>query len=221
MFFKHFCKKEFSESEKLTEEKIAFRKKMRKKINDFISDKEKGEDEITKSSSAFLESDFYKNAGIIFAFISCKNEISTARIIAKSIQDAKRVAVPKVIPGTNKMDFYLLEKLPLNVQTKPGEFGIPEPCDNLKKVNLKRIPKNAVVLMPGLAFSFDGSRIGKGKGFYDVFLSELAKNENFKENGVKIGYCFDFQLQKNIPHGEKDQKADWLLAGGKLIKCSL
>lgn len=158
---------------------------------------------------------------MIFCFISCKNEISTDRILVKSILDNKQIAVPRVIPGTNKMDFYILEKLPVNSQTEPGAFGIPEPKTNLKKVNIRFIPKNAVMLMPGTAFSKDGSRIGKGKGFYDVYLEEVNKKSRaFRKTGVKIGYCYDMQIAEKIPSAEHDVKVDYIISESGLIKCS-
>lgn len=158
---------------------------------------------------------------MIFCFISCKNEISTDRILVKSILDNKQIAVPRVIPGTNKMDFYILEKLPVNSQTEPGAFGIPEPKTNLKKVNIRFIPKNAVMLMPGTAFSKDGTRIGKGKGFYDVYLEEVYKKSRaFRKSGIKIGYCYDMQIEEKIPSAENDVKVDYVISESGILKCS-
>lgn len=50
--------------------------------------------------------------------------------------------------------------------------------------------KPDVLLVPGLAFSKKGKRLGRGKGFYDKYL------ENHKT--IKIGLCFEVQLEENL-----------------------
>ena len=50
----------------------------------------------------------------------------------------------------------------------------------------------SVVFVPGLAFDYKGARLGRGKGFYDRYLS------SFK--GVKVGVCHWTRfLTKPIP----------------------
>ena len=45
-------------------------------------------------------------------------------IIARALADGKRVAVPRCVPGTRVMDFYLIES---RDDLEPGAFGILEP----------------------------------------------------------------------------------------------
>ena len=60
-----------------------------------------------------------------------------------------------------------------------------------------------VLIIPGLGFAQNGDRLGRGKGYFDRFLS------NFK--GVKIGVCFDEQVFEKIPTDEHDVKLDYLI----------
>ncbi len=59
------------------------------------------------------------------------------------------------------------------------------------------------VLVPGLAFSKEGKRLGRGMGFYDRFLSKIR--------APKIGIAFELQIEKNIPMTEFDQKVDMVV----------
>ena len=68
-----------------------------------------------------------------------------------------------------------------------------------------------VVLVPSLAMSEDGSRLGRGKGFYDRYLSDYR--------GVKIGICFSMQLQTEVPTEEHDVKLDFIVTEEKIINC--
>lgn len=55
-------------------------------------------------------------------------------------------------------------------------------------------------LVPGLAFSKKGERIGRGKGFYDRTLQGLR--------GLKVGVCYSYQLFEELPCEDHDVKMD-------------
>lgn len=67
-----------------------------------------------------------------------------------------------------------------------------------------------VMLIPGLGFSAQGERLGRGKGFYDRYLN------NYK--GFKIGVCFDCQLSEvSLPTDSWDIKMDYIITETKCI----
>nr|MCR4899844.1 hypothetical protein [Treponema sp.] len=91
-------------------------------------------------------------------------------------------------------------------QTESGTLGISEPDENLLvPVNLNKLKnKKTLILVPGRAFTLSGDRLGRGKGFYDRFLSELKDKKNITLAGV----CFDFQIKKSLPVNDRDVKVD-------------
>jgi 5-formyltetrahydrofolate cyclo-ligase len=78
----------------------------------------------------------------------------------------------------------------------PGQFGIraPNPGPSLEQLDL--------IIVPGLAFTSEGCRLGRGSGYYDRFLSEIPGST------FKLGVCFDFQFLAEIPHEPHDVKMD-------------
>lgn len=50
-----------------------------------------------------------------------------------------------------------------------------------------------LILVPGLAFSKDRRRLGRGGGFFDRLLAGRAAN------AFKLGLCFSFQVLDSIP----------------------
>ena len=57
-----------------------------------------------------------------------------------------------------------------------------------------------MIIVPGMAFDVNNNRLGRGKAFYDKFLSQTSV--------CKIGVGFDFQLVDELPNTEKDIKMD-------------
>lgn len=55
-----------------------------------------------------------------------------------------------------------------------------------------------LMLVPGIAFSVDGHRLGRGGGFYDRLLAGRARA------AFKIGICFPLQLRPTVPHEAHD-----------------
>jgi 5-formyltetrahydrofolate cyclo-ligase len=74
-----------------------------------------------------------------------------------------------------------------------GRFGIPEPRSRCDRVDAVRLD---LAFVPGLGFSPDGGRLGRGRGFYDRLL------EFFR--GRSYGVAFDFQMLPQIPREGHD-----------------
>jgi 5-formyltetrahydrofolate cyclo-ligase len=57
-----------------------------------------------------------------------------------------------------------------------------------------------LVLVPGLAFTRDGGRLGRGGGFFDRFLAHRTPR------AAKVGVCFNFQIVPSLPLEAHDIK---------------
>jgi 5-formyltetrahydrofolate cyclo-ligase len=65
------------------------------------------------------------------------------------------------------------------------------------------LPDNIdVIVVPGLAFSKDRHRLGRGSGYFDRLLAGPAKN------AFKLGICFSFQLVDEVPTESHDVVMD-------------
>ncbi len=54
-----------------------------------------------------------------------------------------------------------------------------------------------VALVPGVAFTAEGARLGRGKGYYDRFLPRLT-------NAYLYGICFPYQVVESLPCSAHD-----------------
>lgn len=101
----------------------------------------------------------------------------------------------------NRLSFHLVHD-PSTL--RHGQFGIMEP-DPL--IHPERSPKDIeLILCPGLAFAEDGTRLGRGKGFYDRILSQLMSA------APKVGVGFALQRHPSLPSDTHDQLMTHLLS---------
>ena len=149
-----------------------------------------------------LETEEYKNASTIAAYMPLESEASTLGIIRKALEDGKKVVLPRV--EANEIVFYDYK---LDDELIKSSFGINEP----KGEEAKKADKDSIdmIILPGLVFDIDRNRLGFGRGFYDRFLCDFNK--------TKIGICFDEQITDLVPTDIFDVKMDEVITDKRLI----
>jgi 5-formyltetrahydrofolate cyclo-ligase len=140
----------------------------------------------------------FKRAKVVMFYVSTDGEVDTALMIDKTLKMGKKVAVPLILKKEKKLIASLI--LDRTKELRPGPYGILQPiASSLRPTPLKDID---LVIVPGIAFDKKGNRLGRGKGYYDRFLSEIPK-------GIPlIGLAFDFQLVDRLPHLAHDLPLD-------------
>ena len=68
------------------------------------------------------------------------------------------------------------------------KMGIWEPIDG----EIVTPTASSVILVPGMAFTREGLRLGRGKGYYDRYLARYPK-------AITIGVCRSYQLVGELP----------------------
>ena len=149
-----------------------------------------------------INSEFYQKAQIVYAYMALPDEVDLSVLIDDALCKNKTVFVPKVVPNSNKMIFFDYSKC----QFENGSFGILEPkTEDIKEEKITG-DQTAIFLVPGRVFGEDGKRIGRGKGFYDIYLSNFLKTQ--KKSVLVAGVCFPIQIGKQVPTTEHDIKMD-------------
>lgn len=143
----------------------------------------------------FAVSALYQQAKTIYGYLPYNQEVRTVPMLQRALDEGKRVAVPKCYG--DEMRFIFLDDLS---QVESGYCGIPEPIADGPVAN----DPTALVLMPGLAFTERGERMGYGGGFYDRFLAA-------EPNHPTLALCYAFQMVEHIPTEEFDIPVDCVL----------
>ena len=123
----------------------------------------------------------------IALFISLNDEPQTSTLI-EELRGSKRIVIPRI--EGEEMEFYDITE-----GVEKGAFGIMEPIATTP-ISPSDID---VMVVPGVVFTREGARCGRGKGFYDKYLSH---------NGFRaytIGVCYPCQIVDNLPTEEHDK----------------
>lgn len=133
-------------------------------------------------------------ARTVLLYYSMADEVDTHGLADRLVADGKTVLLPRV-SGEESMD---LVPYTGRDSLKPcGAFHILEPQGE-PYTDYAAID---VAIVPGVAFTRDGRRMGRGRGYYDRLLPLL-------HNAYKIGLCFPFQLLDDIPTDNHDVVMD-------------
>lgn len=92
--------------------------------------------------------------------------------------------------------------------TEAGKQFAVIPRSALSESDVEFAITPTLVFVPGLAFTREGQRLGRGAGFYDRFLTGRGAN------AVKIGICFEFQIVDSLPSEPHDVVLDAVVTDG-------
>jgi len=141
----------------------------------------------------------FQEAKKIFIYNALADEVQTSDFI-KKWSDKKDFFLPVVIGE----DIVFRAYSP-SVAFNQSSLGIMEPGGE-DFIDYKQID---LVIVPGVAFDRKKNRMGRGKGFYDRFLSKVK--------APKMGICFDFQLLDSIPCDDNDIRMDYIVSENDFI----
>lgn len=143
----------------------------------------------------FLNCSQYREAKTIYGYLPYNQEVRTVPMLEQAMKDGKRVAVPKCYG--DQMRFIYMDDLS---KVEKGYANIPEPIADDPVAD----DKTALVLMPGMAFTTDGKRMGYGGGFYDKFLAAEPDHPT-------VALCYAFQMVEDLPTEDYDIPVDCVL----------
>jgi 5-formyltetrahydrofolate cyclo-ligase len=109
----------------------------------------------------------YRQADTVLGYMNFGAEFASELWVRRVLADGKKLALPRVNHHTSQLDLYRVEDI--ESQLAVGLWGIREPiverCERLAMIN-----EVEFALLPGVAFTRNGTRLGYGRGFYDKLL---------------------------------------------------
>lgn len=144
-----------------------------------------------KISEKFQKIPQVQKAKKIQNYLPIKNEVETKQIIDGLVKRGKIIYLPFYRDG----DYYLSRFEDWDKLEK-GPFGILQPI-RMMTINPREID---IAVLPGLAFSRTGLRLGYGKGVFDRLFG--------KSKALRIGLAYEFQIVNELPKEKHDLVMD-------------
>jgi len=157
-----------------------------------------------RACSLLTETPEYRRAEIIMVFLSLPTETDTTPLVLHAWRDRKRVLAPQVSWEQRRMLPIEIRSLSDNLSESP--LGLREPAQGVP-IPISNID---LVVVPGLGFDEMGNRVGRGRGFYDRFLSHLDWH------GTACGLAMEEQVVDRAPTSDHDRPVDLLVTDKKV-----
>ena len=144
-----------------------------------------------------LTDDRIRSARTVLGFFSMKDEVEMEDILRHLLDMGKKVALP-LVTGPGIMEAVELKSF---ADLVPGDFNIPTVREDAREIIAPH--ELGCIIVPAVAFSDEGYRLGIGGGFYDRYLVRAEKTD-------RLAVVFDCQIfpAEGFPREEYDQQVD-------------
>jgi 5,10-methenyltetrahydrofolate synthetase len=131
--------------------------------------------------------------GVVASYLGMPNEVDLAALhdLARC-----RVVVSHASPD-GSLTFHDLD----TARLEHHPYGFLQPPSSSPVVAAHDLD---VILVPGLVFGRDGSRIGRGAGMYDRYLADIPRGV------VRVGIGSDQTFVESVPMDDHDQPMHWV-----------
>lgn len=155
-----------------------------------------------------LDSQLYRRASAVLVYSSIGNEVGTDLIVDASFDSGRAVFFPRIEKSSKTFSAVQVRS---RGELRTGAFGIPEPDPDLPAASASRLG-TCLICVPGLAFSREGHRLGRGGGHYDRFLADIGPE------AISVGLAFSFQLLDRVPHEGHDERLNFIATESALLR---
>ncbi len=177
------------------------KKELRERMREKTKKNEKYDREIIKKVMSLPE---YSAAKSVFVYIGTGDEINTDILVDDMLSHGKDVYVPLCF-GNGKM---AAKSISSKEELKKGMYNIPEPRADAREIEPGEI---SLIIVPGVAFGRDFTRLGRGGGYYDRFLSQASR-------ATLVAPCREENLIETVPVDEHDCPVDIIVTKDEVLR---
>lgn len=156
-----------------------------------------------------LQHEVYKKSQRLSIFLSMKDEVETEPILRQALDTGKTCYIPRYNSNSNHMDMVRLHTWQEYQSLPVTKWKIKQPLlDELCETALASGGLD-LILIPGLAFTKQGHRLGRGRGYYDTYLTKYRASLSLAPTTIAL--AFNEQILPEIPTEETDVPIDIVL----------
>lgn len=161
----------------------------------------------------------FQNASSVALYMSMPGiEVDTLELIRHCFEQKKHVYLPSCCDNDGKptttMRFLKVDSFDQVTNLEPrGKYKLREPETGEDAMNTGSLD---IIIVPGVAFTTEGYRLGHGAGYYDRYISSFE--EKFKRRPYLVGVGLFEQLVESLPTEHHDWTLDKVHIGGPTVQ---
>lgn len=134
---------------------------------------------------------------VLHCFLPMGSEVDLYPLLDELLEQGVVIYAPKSLKGRVLENYRYMGQHHL----VPGVFGTRHPAGNEPYTGTFDM-----ILVPGLAFTASGDRLGYGAGYYDTFLPQHPE-------AFTVAVCFPFQVHAQLPVEPHDHRMAQVVSG--------
>lgn len=153
---------------------------------------QENKDELSRAiCEKFVSLPEYSAARTVMFYVDVRTEVRTRDFLATALTHGKKIVVPWC-NDTGELELFWLKGME---DLAIGMYKILEPKPELRKLTDRQVSVDELdlIMVPGVAFTREGARMGHGKGYYDKLL------EHARPHAPLVALAFECQLFPEIP----------------------
>ncbi len=159
-----------------------------------------------KIQSRFLATHYYHRARTIALYAPFRGEVPTRDILIAAIADGKVVCYPLSHVRGRVLSFRAITS---ESELEPGRLGVREPALASDLIPVEQID---LFVVPGLGFTQNGKRLGRGGGYYDATLEASSPHSR------RVGLGFNEQVVEWVPTETGDIDMDLVVTESEICR---
>ncbi|MCY3567756.1 MAG: 5-formyltetrahydrofolate cyclo-ligase [Chloroflexi bacterium] len=157
-------------------------------------------------AARLTELEIWARSQVVHCYLGAlPGEVRTRALVERALRERRRVLSPRVRPHGQLEHRELLDTSHL----RDTAFGLLEP--DPEHAPPAEPDEADLIMVPGVAFTAEGARLGMGGGYYDRFLAGTS--------APTIGLAFEMQLRAALPQRPHDQLVDVIITEMRVIPC--
>jgi 5-formyltetrahydrofolate cyclo-ligase len=145
----------------------------------------------------------FLQARVVALYAPLGAEVDPSSLALRAAARGVKLAYPRAVAGSRRLAFALAAPGGL----VPGPLGALEPPPSAPEVPLASID---AVVVPCVAFTAEGLRLGRGGGYYDATLPALPL-------ALRVGVGFEPQLVAELPREAHDALLDAVVTEARTL----
>jgi 5-formyltetrahydrofolate cyclo-ligase len=145
----------------------------------------------------------FRDARVVALYAPLGTEVDGLEIARRALGRGASVVFPRAVPGERRLVFARCAAGEL----VRGPLGAGEPPPGSAEAAPEEI---GCVVLPGVGFSLDGFRLGRGGGYYDATLRAMP-------GAARLGVAYDVQVLAALPREPHDAALDFLVTESRTL----